>query len=75
MVDEIKVEERLRWDPVTNRILGLCREHTQHLSLDFCSFDDAKATLQAVLEGNSHYAKEVCDSPMDFSRKHSINSF
>ena len=24
MIDEIKVEERLRWDPSSNKILGLC---------------------------------------------------
>lgn len=62
MVDEIKVEERSRWDPATNKILGLCREHTQHLSLDFCSKDDARAALQAVLDGKCHYAKEVSNS-------------
>jgi hypothetical protein len=28
MIDEIKVEERLRWDPLSNKILGLCQEHT-----------------------------------------------
>ena len=28
MIDEIKVEERLRWDPSSNKILGLCQEHT-----------------------------------------------
>ena len=59
MIDEIKVEERLRWDPSTNRILGLCREHTEHVGLDFCSMSDAKALVQAILCGEIHHASEV----------------
>jgi hypothetical protein len=35
MVDELKVEERLRWDPATNCIVGLCREHSHGLPLEF----------------------------------------
>ena len=26
-VDELKVQERLRWDPSSNNILGVCHEH------------------------------------------------
>ncbi len=26
-IDEIKIQERLRWDAKTNMILGTCREH------------------------------------------------
>ncbi|KAN0128293.1 hypothetical protein V8E53_013877 [Lactarius tabidus] len=33
MIDEIKVEERLRWDPSSNKILGF---------LDFCSISNAR---------------------------------
>ena len=59
MIDEIKVEERMRWDPSTNRILGLCREHTGHVSLEFCSMSDAKALVQSILCGEVHHASEV----------------
>jgi hypothetical protein len=56
MIDEIKVEERLRWDPSTNRILGLCQEHTEHVSLDFCLMSDAKALVHGILRGEIHHA-------------------
>lgn len=59
MIDEIKVEERLRWDPSSNKILGLCREHTRQVGLDFCSIDDAKVIIQGILRGKIHYAGEV----------------
>jgi len=59
MIDEIKIEERLRWDPVSNDILGLCREHTHHLGLEFSSAKNAKALVKAVLDGECHHAKEV----------------
>ena len=55
MIDKIKVEERTRWDATTNLILGLCREHTKHLSMNFCSIEDARAALQAVLDGTAHH--------------------
>lgn len=42
MINEIKVEGRMQWDPSTNKILGLCHEHTKHVGLDFCSVNDAK---------------------------------
>jgi len=59
MIDEIKVEERLRWDPATNNILGVCREHSRHLGLGFCSVNDVKVLFQEILDGKCHYAKEV----------------
>ena len=59
MINEIKVEERLRWDPSSNKILGLCWEHTQQVRLDFCSINDAKVIIQGILCGEIHYASEV----------------
>ena len=59
MIDEIKVEERMRWDPASNKILGLCREHTQHVGLDFCSVNDAKVLVEGILRGDIHHASEV----------------
>ena len=60
MIDEIKVEERMRWDPSTNRILGLCREHTEHVGLDFCLMSDVRALVHGILRGDIHHASEVC---------------
>ena len=59
MIDEIKVEERLRWDPHSNNVLGLYREHTGHIGLEFCSAEDVKAMLRRVLNNECHYATEV----------------
>lgn len=59
MIDEIKVEERMRWDPSTNTILGLCREHTEHVGLDFCSMSDVRALVHGILRGELHHASEV----------------
>ena len=68
MIDEIKVEERLRWDPSSNKILGLCREHTQQVGLDLCSIDDAKVIIQGILHGKIHYAGEVSTIWFMFTR-------
>ncbi|KAH8980974.1 hypothetical protein EDB86DRAFT_3133864 [Lactarius hatsudake] len=59
MIDEIKVEERMRWDPSTDKILGLCWEHTEHVGLDFCSMSDAKALVHGILRGELHHASEA----------------
>lgn len=48
MIDEIKIEERPRWDDRIKKKLGLCREHTGHLDLDFCSIEVVKGILQRV---------------------------
>ena len=65
MIDEIKVEERLRWDPSTNKILGLCREHTEHVGLDFCSISNARAVVHGILRGEIHHASEVSHLSVD----------
>ena len=65
MIDEIKVEERLRWDPSTNKIMGLCREHTEHVGLDFCSISNARAVVHGILQGEIHHASEVCRLSVD----------
>ncbi|KAH8978476.1 hypothetical protein EDB86DRAFT_3248975 [Lactarius hatsudake] len=59
MIDEIKVEERMRWDPSTDKILGLCQEHMEHVGLDFCSMSDAKALVHGILRGELHHASEL----------------
>jgi hypothetical protein len=40
-IDEFKIQERLRWDPRTNMILGVCREHGTKCSLEFRSIVQA----------------------------------
>ena len=46
-------------DKQINKILGLCREHTEHVGLDFCAVPDLKAFLEGVLCGEIHYLSEV----------------
>ena len=65
MIDEIKVEERLRWDPSTNKVLGLCQEHTEHVGLDFCSINDAQALVHGILRGELHHASKVHSYAID----------
>ncbi|KAJ7754917.1 hypothetical protein B0H14DRAFT_2540801 [Mycena olivaceomarginata] len=59
MVDELKVEERLRWDPNTNVVLGLCREHSAGLSLEFVSENEPKLILNELRANKTHLAVEA----------------
>lgn len=59
MVDEIKVEERMQWDPSNNKVLGLCWEHTGHVGLEFCLMSNARALVHGILCGDMHHASEV----------------
>jgi hypothetical protein len=59
MVDEIKVEECPHWDLETNMILGICREHSAKLSLNFCLLDDLEIICNTLAEGRAHVATEV----------------
>ena len=58
MIDEIKVEEWVQWDPTTNSLLGICREHSSHVGLTFCSINNIKALFQEILDKKCHYVKE-----------------
>ncbi|KAJ7663774.1 hypothetical protein DFH06DRAFT_1324291 [Mycena polygramma] len=59
MIDEIKVEGRMRWDPRSNMILGICREHSANFELEFKGMEQAEA-LHAGLANNSvHLASEA----------------
>ena len=53
-VDELKIQERLRWDPTSNQILGVCREHTSDcqypLSLEFWAMHQADALLRSSIK-------------------------
>ncbi|KAF4615995.1 hypothetical protein D9613_011212 [Agrocybe pediades] len=58
-VDEIKVQERLRWEPRTNSILGVCREHGGQCSLDFRSMHQADTLLDCLRSKTVHLATEA----------------
>lgn len=58
-LDELKVQERLRWDPRTNQILGVCREHGKNTVLEFRSMVQADAIAEALHDKRIHLATEV----------------
>jgi hypothetical protein len=58
-IDEIKIQERLRWDPRSNMILGVCREHGHRCALEFRTATQADDLLMCVKEGTVHLASEV----------------
>ncbi len=66
MFDEIKCELRARWNPRTNFILGICREHGERVSLDFKSENEALLLNQALEENQVHLATEVSQMFSDF---------
>ncbi|KAK0194400.1 hypothetical protein F5146DRAFT_1101975 [Armillaria mellea] len=59
MFDEIKCELRARWNPRTNFILGICREHGERVSLEFKSENEASLFKEAREENQVHLATEV----------------
>ncbi|KAJ6489801.1 hypothetical protein C8R45DRAFT_901419 [Mycena sanguinolenta] len=59
MVDEIKVEGRMRWDPRSNMILALCREHTAKFELQFIGMAQAEAVHEGLLAKKIHLASEA----------------
>lgn len=58
-IDEIKIQERLRWDPKSNQILGVCREHGSQCSLEFRSMHQADDLLDCLQKNVVHLATEV----------------
>jgi hypothetical protein len=59
MADEIKIKSRLRWDSRTNMILGVCREHTTNLSMEFRTIAQPDAIIQGISNEECHFASEV----------------
>lgn len=59
LVDEIKLEERFRWDPATNMILGVCREHGDLCSLEFRSREEIQVLGELLSKKSVHAATEV----------------
>lgn len=59
MADEIKLETRMRWDPRTNNILGVCRDCNTHPTV-FAGMEQANAIYDALQNKEVHLATEVC---------------
>jgi len=62
-VDEIKIQERLRWDSRTNMILGICQEHGHRCSLEFRSITQADFVVDCLNAGQVHFGAEVTRLP------------
>jgi hypothetical protein len=58
-IDEIKLQERLRWDPRTNMILGVCREHGDKCVLEFRTMDQANHLVANLVNEHVHMASEA----------------
>ena len=59
MLDELKVEERPRFDDESNNIIGPCREHGKRTSLEYNSEKEVDLLLDAIQKGEVHLATEV----------------
>lgn len=59
MFDEIKVEERPRWDDKSNNIIGVCREHSKNTSLQYTSKDEVDLLLSQIIDEKVHLASNV----------------
>lgn len=59
LVDEIKLEERFQWDPGSNMILGVCREHGNLCSLEFRSREEVHVLGELLCSKAVHAASEV----------------
>ncbi len=59
MFDEIKIEQRPRWDDHTNHIQGICREHSKHASLLYTSNLEVNLLFEQILEGKVHLASNL----------------
>ena len=59
MLDELAIEQRIRWDDSSNRFLGTCREHNHQLSLNFTSEKELDILCDAMDNKNVHLASEA----------------
>jgi hypothetical protein len=48
MFDEIVTKKRVRWDPRTNKFLGICRQHAHRVGLEFNGESDLDELLAAL---------------------------
>ncbi|KAK0435891.1 hypothetical protein EV421DRAFT_1892501 [Armillaria borealis] len=59
MLDELKVESRLCWDPRSNHIIGVCREHSSKTSLEFKSKEEVLLLMDGLKKEDVHVASEA----------------
>ncbi|EJD47513.1 hypothetical protein AURDEDRAFT_62190, partial [Auricularia subglabra TFB-10046 SS5] len=59
MLDEVKINSAPRWCPTTNNILGVCREHSSDLTLQFETMQEANLLCDALAAGTTHLATEA----------------
>jgi hypothetical protein len=66
--DEIKAEERPRYEPRQNAIIGMCREHVGSFETEVHSAQDIDTLIEGVKSDEVHVAQEV----RKFSMKYGI---
>jgi len=67
MFDELKVEERLRWDDKTNMIQGVCREHGKVASLEYTSRHEVDLLFDMLEQEEVHFSTNVREIIIDQS--------
>lgn len=70
MIDKGAIEKRLRLDPSTNEIIGLCREHSDHYTLEFNSQEEATLISNGLKQGDVHLASEATVIALGAFSKH-----
>ena len=59
IIDDVAVDERLRWDEWTNKIVGICREHSAELDVTFDGTEVLDRIKAAIERGEVHYGSEA----------------
>jgi hypothetical protein len=59
MFDELALEQRPRWNDLTNQFVGTCREHGDKVPLEFNSERELDLFCNAIEDGQIHLASEV----------------
>ncbi|KAK6977813.1 hypothetical protein R3P38DRAFT_2809893 [Favolaschia claudopus] len=59
MIDELKVEGRMRWDSRNNMILGVFREHSEDFVLEFLGMEQAELLQEGLAANKVHLASEA----------------
>ncbi|KAF7326984.1 hypothetical protein MSAN_02492200 [Mycena sanguinolenta] len=68
LIDELSLEKRLRWDPRTNKFLGVCREHAHHVGLEFNGEGDLEELMDAL-------EKKIDTQGKEYSNVHIAGEF
>ena len=58
-VDDVALDERLRFNPHQGKVLGLCREHIGDLGTSITGHDDLRRIRDRIVGGCVHLAKEL----------------